>query len=517
MLKSIFILVLSALTINVLCQNIEINANLNPNEPSIMINYKNPAQLIAASNINSYFISNDTGRTWTSHQLGSTFGVWGDPTIVVDTAGHFYFFHLSNPPNGNWIDRIVCQKTTDHGATWSDGSFAGLNGTKAQDKQWCCIDRNNNYMYLTWSQFDKYNSSSPFHKSNIMFSKSIDGGLSWSDAKQINIVPGDCIDSDDTVEGAVPAVGPNGEIYVAWAGPNGIVFNKSTDQGESWLGKEIKIDPMPTGWDYNIPGILRGNGLPITVCDLSHSANRGTIYVNWSDQRNGADNTDIWLSKSIDAGLTWSPPVKVNNDEDDKHQFFTWMTIDQSTGYLYFVFYDRRSYNDTRTDVYMAISKDGGNTFTNVKISESPFVPNQEIFFGDYTNIVAHNGIVRPIWTRLHDGILSIMTDVTPIDKLVSLQASTNGPSELHFENYPNPASDVSYVSFKLKKITKVRLDLINLDGQTLKTIIKDELRGYGSYIEPIHLASLKVTSGTYFLKLTLDGWTKTEQQVVIK
>ena len=193
------------------------------------------------------------------------------------------------------------------------------------------------------------------------------------------------------------------------------------------------------------------------------------------------------------------------------------MAIDQTSGFLYFVFYDRRNYDDTHTDVYMAISKDGGNTFTNFRISETPFVPDDRIFFGDYTNIVAHNGIVRPIWTRLHNGVLSVWTDITPIDKLVSLSEVDSTHSEMNFKNYPNPASEVSYVSFKLKKDTKVRLDLINLEGQTLKTLIDDQTRGYGTYIETIQLSSLGVSSGTYLLKLTLDGFTKTEQQVVVK
>jgi len=41
------------------------------------------------------------------------------------------------------------------------------------------------------------------------------------------------------------------------------------------------------------------------------------------------------------------------------------MTIDQTNGYLYFVFYDRRNYStaSTSTDVYMARSTDGGGDF----------------------------------------------------------------------------------------------------------------------------------------------------------
>src|SRR5690349_22718416 len=103
-------------------QNIMIS-NLNfPNEPSITMDIERPHAMLAAANINNYYLSQDTGRTWTSHTLSSDFGVWGDPALIVDTAGDFYFFHLSNPPNGNWIDRIVCQKSTTDGQSWNNGS-----------------------------------------------------------------------------------------------------------------------------------------------------------------------------------------------------------------------------------------------------------------------------------------------------------------------------------------------------------------------------------------------------------
>lgn len=51
---------------------------------------------------------------------------------------------------------------------------------------------------------------------------------------------GDCIDSDNTDEGAVPAVGPNGEVYLSWSGPQGIMFDKSTDGGVTW-GKDVSV------------------------------------------------------------------------------------------------------------------------------------------------------------------------------------------------------------------------------------------------------------------------------------
>jgi hypothetical protein len=57
---------------------------------------------------------------------------------------------------------------------------------------------------------------------------------------------------------------------------------------------------------------------------------------------------------------------------------------------LYFVFYDRRNTANNFTDVYVARSTDGGETFTNFKVSQSSFNPTSGVFFGDYTNIAAY-------------------------------------------------------------------------------------------------------------------------------
>lgn len=65
-------------------------------------------------------------------------------------------------------------------------------------------------------------------------------------------------------------------------------------------------------------------------------------------------------------------------------------------------------YENTNTDVFIARSSDGGETFENIKISESPFMPSSSVFFGDYTNITAHDGKVRPIWARADGTSMSI-------------------------------------------------------------------------------------------------------------
>ena len=116
------------------------------------------------------------------------------------------------------------------------------------------------------------------------------------------------------------------------------------------------------------------------------------------------------MARSTDGGTTWSSPIKVNDDNTTRHQFFVWSTIDPSTGHLWFVFYDRRNTTGAETDVYVAKSTDGGETFENFKVSDSPFTPSSSVFFGDYTNIAAWNGKIYPIWMRLQSGQLSVWT-----------------------------------------------------------------------------------------------------------
>jgi len=379
----------------------------NECEPSIAINPRNPNEITAGTVLQGYHISSDGGHTWKSSALKSPYGVYGDPVLQYDQTGRLYYFHLSDYNKTSHLDRIVCQ-VSDRPGKFSKGSFPKPNGTKVQDKHWVVIDPKTNVLYMTWTQFDAYDSADPKDTSIIVFSKSTDRGLSWTDPIRISKYGGDCLDGDNTVEGAVPALGPNGEIFVCWTGPRGIMFQKSTDGGLTWLNEERKLADHVGGWDIQIPGIYRANGFPFLMSDMSGGPHNGTLYLNWCDQRNGADNTDVWLIKSTDAGQTWSEPIQVNQDKDPRHQFLTSMAIDQVRGDLHFVYYDRRRFKDNRTDVVWATSKDGGQTFQEQRISNQPFVPNPMVFFGDYLGIAAHNGRIRPIWPRMDNNKITL-------------------------------------------------------------------------------------------------------------
>ena len=91
----ILVLILSMSSVqSAFAQNVLITNVGQSNEPSIMMDYNNPNILVAGANLNYVYNSSDGGLTWKLKTLNSTYGVWGDPAINVDTEGNFYFFHL---------------------------------------------------------------------------------------------------------------------------------------------------------------------------------------------------------------------------------------------------------------------------------------------------------------------------------------------------------------------------------------------------------------------------------------
>lgn len=395
--------------------NVQVNSRMNsPEETSICINPSNPDNIVgAAQSPCRYYYSFDGGLSWGEGDLSDPYDL-GDPAITFDRQGNAYYCYIGRRSHSG----IFINKTTDGGVSWQQAGTAIVERegpTPFEDKSYPVCDitdsPHSGNLYVGWTHFSFLNSSDPSDSTWIHFSRSTDQAITFSEPLRISDRGGSALDSDDTVEGAVPAVGPDGTVYVAWSGPRGIEFDKSTDGGVTF-GIDRVITDQPGGWVFDIPGIYRANGLPVTKADISDGPYSGRVYVNWADQRHG--DKDIFLIYSDDGGETWGDVIRVNDDEigNGADQFFSWIDVDPITGHVYLVFYDRRAYPSwsISTDVYLAVSENGGESFTNILLSESPFVPNPGIFFGDYIGISAYDGRVRPLWMRLDDTVLSIWT-----------------------------------------------------------------------------------------------------------
>jgi len=502
-------------------------------EPSIVVNPANEKNIVAGGILDYVFISNDAGHTWKTDKLKSESGVFGDPCLVADNKNHVYYLHLSDPENKGWsskklLDRIVVQRSDDGGNKWAGDSYTGLNPDpeKDQDKQWACTNFNNQDIAVTWTQFDKYNSKDTSHKSNILFSLSADLGETFSDPVRINEISGGCLDDDQTTEGAVPAFGPNGEIYVAWAGPYGIMFDKSLDGGETW-GKDIFVADQIGGWDYDVSGVSRANGLPVTVCDTGNSPYRGNIYIMWTDQRNGATNPDVFIIKSTDGGETWGDIIRVNNDNTQRPQFFAAMAIDQSNGNIYVSFYDRRNTTGNDTEYYIARSTDGGETFENFRVTDAPFPMFSQVFFGDYTDVAAFNGKIYPIWMETDSqGRLSVWTSAISEEDFVGV--SDDGialtPTDYKLmQNYPNPfgaaapgGKSSTTIEYSLPQSSSVTLKVYDVLGREVATLVNNR-QSAGVHDVRFLIAQLNLSSGVYLYRLQAGSYSATKKMTIIR
>ncbi|HSQ58407.1 MAG TPA: sialidase family protein [Gemmata sp.] len=361
---------------------------------------------------NHTYSSTDGGLTWQAAAAPNPERRnQGDDSVTFGPDGTVYHCYLSalgyrDPSPNRACSGLFVRRSID-GVKWDPPVpiVDHINTVEPmEDKPWIVVDgvrgsphRGN--VYVSWTRFDKYGTSDPEFHSRIYFSRSRDGGKSFGSPVRVSDKSGNALDDSGTVEGAVPAIGPKGEIYVAWAGPEGIQIDKSNDGGFSF-GKDVKVADQPGGWSFAVPGIGRHNGLPVTACDVSRGKFRGSVYVCWIDKRNG--DPDVFVAASRDEGKTWKEPVRVNTDspKNGKDQLFAWLAVDPVDGSLNVVFYDRRTNEgpkDTKLAVMVARSVDGGETFANYSVNLDPFAVGQA-FMGDYIGIAALDGRVVAVF-----------------------------------------------------------------------------------------------------------------------
>ncbi len=393
-----------------------------PGEVSVAINPVYPDHVVVSSfqsakpakyHSNNYtYNSNDGGLTWKMiASANPDRRTQGDDSVTFGPDGTVFHCYLSAIGFGGRdplrsASGLFVRRSLD-GLAWEPpvAVVDHINTAEPmEDKPWIAVDNSfasphRGNVYVSWTRFDKYGSKDPEHRSRIFFSRSRDGGKTFTPSLRISDKSGGALDDSNTVEGAVPAVGPKGEVYVAWAGPDGIVIDKSEDGGFSF-GKDVKVSAQPGGWDYPAAGLQRHNGLPVTGCDVSRGKFGGSVYVCWADKRNG--DSDVFVAASRDGAKTWGEPVRVNDDDlkNGKDQLFAWMAIDPFDGSVNVVFYDRRDAagpTDTRLTITVARSVDGGQTFGNFRVKMEPFATG-EGFLGDYNGIAARAGRVVAVF-----------------------------------------------------------------------------------------------------------------------
>jgi hypothetical protein len=279
------------------------------------------------------------------------------------------------------------------------------------DKEYVACDPNSGNLYVAYSRLLAGGAGT----GQIELVRSSDGGLTWSAP---TVVEAESL-TGDVHQGAFPAVGPAGEVYVAWEqgflgtssiGRPTIEVRKSTDAGATFPTKvtaatfvETAFSP-PAGYNRNTAA-----DFPAVAVDVSGGSHTGDVYIVFTE--GDRDIRDVKLVRSTDGGATFGPPVRLNDDPAGSDQFFPSVAVDPTDGQLTALWYDRRLNPGTAaTDVFVTQSNDGATSFVpNVRVtdtSSSWFVADDGIpNFGDYLNAAVDGAAIYAVWTdgRLGD------------------------------------------------------------------------------------------------------------------
>jgi hypothetical protein len=378
-------------------------------EPGIAVNPNNPRQLVAAYQDNVHIAySTDAGAHWENAEGAAppNYKVSGDVSVTYDNKGRAYVCYIAFDKLGSfnyWArgatrNGIFVRRSLDGGKTWEKEHSAVAEqptqpGIPFEDKPVIVADNNagSRYagnLYVGWTRWR-------IADSQMVFSRSTDGGKTWSSAMEIDAHPGLPRDDNDGAEGFDAAVGPDGSVYAVWSQGDDIWLAVSHDGGEKFSRARAVLHTAPIM--YAIATLERANGFP----QIGIDPKSGRLYIAWTDYRNG--DLDVFVATSGDHGKKWSEPVRVNNDgiHDGAEQFFQWMAVDPVDGSANVVFYDRRGDpQELKQTVTLARSTDGGKTFANYAWTTEPFIVRPDVFFGDYSGLAAYGGRVYGIWTE---------------------------------------------------------------------------------------------------------------------
>jgi len=164
----------------------------------------------------------------------------------------------------------------------------------------------------------------------------------------------------DAVESApVIHASRDGDVYISYIAPttssSDIYFTRSANAGNTFAAPTKVTNGANVNADYQRKAEF--------AIDPS-----GTIHMVWMETRVNAQ-PDIWYARSTNKGTTWSTPISVCDDSSKYVQDFASIAVD-SSGTIYVSFLDERDVARkvlSNTQLYVTKSTDGGLTWSRNK------------------------------------------------------------------------------------------------------------------------------------------------------
>lgn len=402
-------------------------------EPSLAIDPTNPAHLVAAwqqdrwanggANGIAGAVSRDGGATWTAmtppfarcatggNGPGGDYDRASDPWVTFAADGTPFVgalvFDSTTARNA-----MVASRSLDGGLTWNAPAvlLADTSRDVFNDKNSITGDPTDpGRVYVVWDRVTGVTTPTlPTGTGPVYFARTTDGA--WEPARPI-YDPG----LDAQTIGNVIVVLPDGTLVDVFnritdaskRPSNEVAVIRSTDHGLTWSAP-IRVAAMRAVGvrDPNTMQFVRsGTALPQVAIDRAS----GALYVAWEDALDQATD-GIVLSRSVDGGLTWSAPARVNG-APEAAAFTPGVAVaaDGTVGVTYFDLRDAnlRDGSMFRAAAWLATSRDGGATWSDEPLGASfdlrPARLGNFYFLGDYQGLAASGRALVPLFVGAVD------------------------------------------------------------------------------------------------------------------
>jgi Neuraminidase (sialidase) len=419
--------------------------------------------------------SNDGGNTWTNSVLPVNTCAPGTPASLAgyqrssdpwvsfgpDGIGYASVLSFDRVDNNN---AVAAARSTDGGFTWDHAQpLQGSVFTTFQnstDKNATTADPTRPATaYTVWDTLTNPtdqpddNPHTQAYTGPAYFSKTTDGGLTWSPAKIIlntgqrqqtigNIIVVD--PRNGTLYDFTDLIGPPNTPFRGTLSNQQLAFVKSTDGGDSWTAPQVIAPFNSLGvLDPNTGQRLRvGDGLAEVAIDPAS----GKLYAVWesstnysksANQSTGSWDDQILLTSSSDGGQTWTAPSVVHQLASGLPTYTP--TIAVNGGTVAVTYYDNRHLAagqtaNLPTDYWVSYSTDGGATFANEQHLAGPFdqmtAPVARGFFlGDYEGLQPSGSGFEAVFVKTNCDALDANGQVYPTGELCAPANSTLRPT----------------------------------------------------------------------------------------
>ena len=395
-------------------------------EPYLHVNPLDPNHLIAGWQENRFedggaqalnvAVSFDRGRSWSERILPGLTTVSGgpwqrasDPWVEFGPDGSVYFasllFNETSPDNA-----VAVSRSSDGGITWSEPVEVFFSNLDFNDKEALTVDTlpaspYRGRIYVAWDINVADAAGLNTISQDLVVARSEDGGESFENPRRVRSGP--------TNIGAIPRVGPDGTVYVVWAGRRSgdsrlrIFHSRSRNGGRRWSNPRVIANLDQVG----VPDIRSGDILPSFAIDPA----TGDQFVVWQDGRwSGVDQ--ITLTVSRNNGRSWSAPRLVSAAPPDAATFTTSVAVN-GLGQVAISYYSLE--NDPAraflVDRFLRISDDGGGTFgPAIRVTRKTFdirfaAQARGFFLGDYVGLAGAERQFHVLWvdTRRSSAVAS--------------------------------------------------------------------------------------------------------------